>query len=69
MVLGASPRAALALLKASRARAFFDSRDYLIPDDVKSLALSVLGHRVFRRDGGDARPMLLDIVERTTVAV
>lgn len=45
-VLGASPRALLALIKASQAKAFIDGRDYVKPDDIKSLAYEVLGHRL-----------------------
>ena len=44
--LGASPRAALALLRAARAHAATGSRDYVIPDDVKALAQPVLAHRL-----------------------
>jgi MoxR-like ATPase len=44
--LGASPRAAIMLLRASRALAASDGRDYVIPDDVKRLALPVLAHRL-----------------------
>ena len=44
--LGASPRASLALMRTSRALAFLDKRDYVIPDDVKNLAFSVLRHRL-----------------------
>jgi len=44
--LGASPRASLALMRTSRALAFLDKRDYVIPDDVKNLAFSVLKHRL-----------------------
>ena len=44
--LGASPRAALQLLRASRARAALDGRDYVIPDDVQALAAPVLAHRL-----------------------
>jgi len=44
--LGASPRASLALMRTSRAVAFLDKRDYVIPDDVKNLAYSVLKHRI-----------------------
>ena len=44
--LGASPRASLALMRTSRAMAFLDKRDYVIPDDVKNLAYSVLKHRL-----------------------
>jgi MoxR-like ATPase len=43
---GASPRAALALAALARARAFVDDRTYVLPDDVKSIAPSVLRHRV-----------------------
>ena len=43
---GASPRSAAMLAGAARARAALDGRDYVIPDDVKALALPVLRHRV-----------------------
>ncbi len=45
-VLGASPRAMLALLRASQAKAFLQKRDYVKPDDVKAVAMQVLGHRL-----------------------
>jgi MoxR-like ATPase len=44
--LGASPRAGVALFLASRAEALLSGRDFVTPDDVKSLALPVLRHRV-----------------------
>lgn len=44
--LGASPRASLALMRGSRALAFLDKRDYVIPDDVKKLSIAVLRHRL-----------------------
>ena len=44
--LGASPRAAAMIASAGRARAALDGRDYVIPDDVKTLALPALRHRV-----------------------
>ncbi len=44
--LGASPRASLALLRASRAYAAAEGRDYVIPDDVKTLVQPVLAHRL-----------------------
>jgi MoxR-like ATPase len=46
LALGVSPRGSLALLRAARARALADGRDYLLPDDVKSLAVPALAHRV-----------------------
>jgi MoxR-like ATPase len=44
--LGASPRASIMVLRASRALAAADERDYVIPDDIKSLALPALSHRI-----------------------
>jgi MoxR-like ATPase len=44
--LGASPRASIALLRAARAMAAADQRDFVIPDDVKTLTVPVLAHRV-----------------------
>ena len=44
--LGASPRASLSLQHASQARAAIEGREYVIPDDVKGMANSVLAHRV-----------------------
>ena len=46
LTLGASPRAGVALLKAARAAALVEARDFVIPDDVKSLAPAVLRHRI-----------------------
>lgn len=46
LVVGASPRAAVLLAGAARARAALDGRDYVIPDDVKALATAVLRHRL-----------------------
>lgn len=44
--LGASPRGSLALLKMSQASAMLDGRSFVIPDDVKNVAVEVLSHRV-----------------------
>ncbi|MCH7713143.1 MAG: MoxR family ATPase [Chloroflexi bacterium] len=46
VALGASPRASLGLFRASRAMALVQDRDYVIPDDIKFLAVSVIGHRL-----------------------
>ena len=51
LALGASPRGSLALLRAARAQALADGRDYLIPDDVKTLAVPALAHRVLLKHG------------------
>jgi MoxR-like ATPase len=47
--VGASPRGSLALLKLSRCRAALDARDYVTPDDVKSVAVPALAHRLSLR--------------------
>ncbi|HEV2889197.1 MAG TPA: MoxR family ATPase [Frankiaceae bacterium] len=49
VLVGASPRGALALLKLSRGHALLDGRDYVTPDDVKAVAVPALGHRVTLR--------------------
>ena len=46
LALGVSPRGSLALLRAARARALTDGRSFLLPDDIKELAVSALAHRV-----------------------
>lgn len=45
-VVGASPRAMLALIRASQAKAFLNGRDFVKPDDVKQVAMKVLLHRL-----------------------
>jgi len=47
--VGAGPRATQGLLLASRACAALDGRDFVTPDDVKAMALPVLGHRILLR--------------------
>ena len=47
--LGVSPRGSLALLRAARARALADGREFLVPDDLKALAVPALAHRVLLR--------------------
>ncbi|MBW3619907.1 MAG: MoxR family ATPase [Actinobacteria bacterium] len=66
--LGASPRASLAMLRAARAFAAYEQRDYVIPDDVKALAPHVLPHRLILRPeaqlgGRDAAEVVADVVD------
>jgi len=51
--LGASPRAGTALLMASRALAFLRDRTFITPDDVKEMAVRVLGHRLLLTPGAE----------------
>jgi MoxR-like ATPase len=46
VAVGSSPRGSLAFLKMARARAAMEGREYIIPDDVKHFAESVLSHRI-----------------------
>jgi MoxR-like ATPase len=66
---GASPRSAAQLALAARARAALDGRDYVIPDDVKALALPALRHRVILSpaaeiEGRRADEVIAGLVER-----
>jgi MoxR-like ATPase len=47
--VGASPRGSLALLKLSRCKAALDGRDFVIPEDVKAIAVPALAHRLMLR--------------------
>ena len=46
LVLGSSPRGSLSLFKAAQAWAFYNERNYVIPDDVKQMVIPVLSHRL-----------------------
>lgn len=50
--MGVSLRGTLALLRASQAYALVQGRDYVVPEDVKALAVPVLAHRVVLAGGG-----------------
>ncbi|HLF41211.1 MAG TPA: MoxR family ATPase [Acidimicrobiia bacterium] len=72
LTLGVSPRGALALQRAARAYAASSGRDYVIPDDIKLLAGSVLEHRLIlspesQLRGGTAESVLLGVLERIPV--
>ena len=74
LYLGASPRAGLSLLRVAKARALVAGRDYVQPDDVKTVAPTVLGHRLIlapeaRSSGMDAEELVRDVIERTPVPV
>jgi len=64
--LGASPRGSLALYRASQARAAIEGRDFVLPDDVKTLAVSTLSHRIILGPGARLRNMTAnDIIEES----
>lgn len=62
LTLGASPRGATALLSTARAWAWLTGRDYVIPDDVKALALPTLRHRVQLRPEAEMEGVTADSV-------
>ncbi|KOG62327.1 ATPase AAA [Streptomyces griseoflavus] len=66
--LGVSPRGATALLSTSRAWAWLTGRDYVIPDDVKALALPTLRHRVQLRPEAEMEGVTADSVINSVLA-
>ena len=72
LTLGVSPRGQLAWRNAARAAALAEGRDYVLPDDLKSLAMSVLAHRIvpaspveaLARARSDVERVLADIIDR-----
>jgi len=72
--LGASPRASIMLLRAARAVAASEGRDFVIPDDIKALVVPVLGHRVLltadaAMNGRTAPDVLGELMEQIPVPV
>jgi MoxR-like ATPase len=72
LLLGASPRAAVSVMRVAQAAAAFDDRDYLLPDDVKRAVQPVLRHRVMLKpeaelEGFDADRVLADVVAAVPV--
>jgi MoxR-like ATPase len=70
--LGASPRGSLSLQRLGQARAFLDGRDYVLPDDIKTLAYPALGHRILlnsqaRVKGLSAADVVRECLERLRV--
>jgi MoxR-like ATPase len=72
LLLGVSPRGSLALLKAAQALAALRGRDYVIPEDIKTLVPLTLAHRLILTPeaelrGHTARTILEDILEKTSL--
>ncbi|MCS7254727.1 MAG: MoxR family ATPase [Armatimonadota bacterium] len=68
LLLGASPRGSLFLIRAAQARAAMYGRDYVIPDDIKALAIDVLAHRIivkpiYRAEGLTGEQVIAEILE------
>lgn len=72
ITLGASPRASLAILKASKAIAAIRGRDFITPDDIKEMAVPVLRHRILltpekEMDGTSADTIICQLIDKTEV--
>ena len=72
--LGASPRGSINLYRSAQAFAAMDGRDYVIPDDVKGLAVAVLAHRLIVKSQASLREVdpdriVLEIIEQVPIAV
>ncbi len=68
--LGASPRAGLLLLRAAKAHAALEGRDYVLPEDVQEMFLPALRHRVKLDPAAEVEGLTADAaVERTLRAV
>jgi MoxR-like ATPase len=70
--LGASPRAAVALARAARAWAWLSGRPFVVPDDVKTLAVPVLAHRILVAADADvagqaAADLIRDVLDTVPV--
>ena len=68
VLLGSSPRGALALMLTARSHAVITGRDYVVPEDVKSVASAVLGHRITIRPELWMSDVTGDTVVRTVLA-
>jgi len=60
-------RAGLYLQRAAQAWALFEGRDFVLPDDVKSLALPVLAHRLALRGRVRAEDLVAEVVAATPI--
>jgi MoxR-like ATPases len=66
--LGASPRGSINLYRAGQALAALDGRDYVIPDDIKQLAVAVLAHRLIVKSRASLREVDPDAIVREVLA-
>ena len=70
IVMGVSPRGTLALLNAVRAYAMIQGRDFVTPEDIKTLAVPVMAHRLILQRGGsrsNGATVMTDILDRVAV--
>jgi len=68
VLLGASPRAGIAMLNAAKAWAYLDGRDYVTPDDVKLVARPALRHRLILAPQAELEGVTSDVIVQETLA-
>ena len=72
--LGASPRASITLVRCAQARALIQGREFVVPDDIKALAVATLAHRVLpaaglRLESSRAQQIVTEVLQSTPVPV
>jgi MoxR-like ATPase len=72
--LALSPRASLAMVRAAKAMALINGRDYVLPDDIKSLCVPVFAHRLILKQtekykGKDPETLLRSLMDRIPVRI
>ncbi|MEB3314190.1 MAG: MoxR family ATPase [Cyanobacteriota bacterium] len=67
LTLGVSPRGSVAFYRAVQALAYLEGRHYVIPDDIKCLAIPVLAHRLIPLGAVPPRELLMDLLSQTPV--
>jgi MoxR-like ATPase len=69
---GASPRATINMSRAAKAAAFFEGRDYVLPEDIKEVAYDVMNHRIIlnyeaEADGVSTHEVLSEILKKVPI--
>lgn len=67
VLLGASPRGSLCLFRAAQAWAFYNGRDYVLPDDIKKMSVPVLSHRIILRQEAKLRKVTAEDIIRSAL--
>ncbi|WP_367914563.1 AAA family ATPase [Leadbetterella sp. DM7] len=72
ILFGVSPRAGISLYKAVKAHAFFNHRDYVLPEDVKALVSDVFNHRIIlnyeaEADGINTRQIIASVLQKVAI--
>ncbi len=69
ILMGVSPRGSLCLLRCAKAYAYLEGRGYVIPDDVRALAVPVLAHRIVMGFGAEGSVSTRELVEQIVASI